>query len=351
MRALTFILALISMAWTQTPTHLIVAVDGQATLKRSHWQIENPLTFGTEVVVGDLIHLLGESAQVKVLCADLSLETLSGREFSSVGCSGEAPQLYYEGERLSRLRTSPQLNLPRVLSPRATELLTNRPTFVWQAVPNASYTARLKALPDDVVWEVQTEMNTLAYPDKPALKPGVSYVLEVAARVGDATYSSDDEELPNLGFSLLDDAKARAVREQEKIIRALPLSEEARAFALAHLYASNGLYAEAILQLESINGTKESVDYLMGKLHETIRLPLHAERYYRQSLQMAHESRDLQRQALSSLALGRLFDIQYNNVAQGAEFYENARENYKTLGDAARAESIERVLLEIRSQE
>lgn len=345
-------LLFMTSVWAQIPIHLVVDVQGQATLKRSHWQAENPLSFGTEVVLGDLLHLTKPSAQITVLCADLSLEIISGKEFSSIGCSEQHPVLYYQGDRIAPVRAPPALKLPRVLSPRATKLLSNRPMFHWEALEGASYTVRLKKLPNDLIWEIVTTTNTLPYPDEPPLEPGVSYILEVEAQVGDTTYSSSAEGLPNLGFRLLDETEKQKILSDEQKIQALPLSEMARAFVLAKLYASHELYAEASeFLLSALDNDEIALYYLLGKLHETILLPLRAESYYRDSLRLAEAAYDLEKQALSSLALAKLFDLNYNNGLQASEFYLLAQQSYLALGDDTKANGIKKILVGLGVEE
>jgi hypothetical protein len=334
------------------PIHLVVEVAGDAALKRGHWRAENRLTFGTEVALGDLIRLRDASAQVTILCADLSLAVVSGRAFGAVECPEEAPALFYRGERISPLRAGPGANLPRVLSPRATRLLSNRPTFAWQAVPGATYRVRLKRLPDETVWEVSTEASSLPYPGEAPLEPGATYLLEVEARVGDRTYRSSDEGVPGIGFGLLEVERARRVLAQAETVRSLPVSEQARDFALAHLYAGSGLYAEAIALLtapedDEMGYDEAAIAHLLGELYEAVKLPLPAEERYRDGLRLAQAANDLEAQARAYLALAALFDGAYNNVSQAADFYALARDRYAALGDAARVADLGRRLAEL----
>jgi hypothetical protein len=331
-------LLLVAAVWGQTPTHLVVDVQGQVTLKRSHWQIENPLSFGTEVALGDLLHLREPSARVMVLCADLNLEIISGQEFSSIGCSEQNPVLYYRGDRIAPVRTSPTLNLPRVLSPRATKLLGNRPTFYWEALEGSSYTVRLKKLPNDLVWETVTTDNHLPYPDKPPLEPGVSYSLEVEAKVGDTSYFSSAEGIPNLGFRLLDETLQQKVLSDEEKILGLPLSEVARAFVLAKHYAGNELYAEALEQLSiSDVASQFSLQYALGKLYDDVSLPDFAATHFANALALAVIDGNIEGEAQAHFQLARLADNVRNQVERATYHYEAAKVLYRSLGDEKHA--------------
>jgi hypothetical protein len=342
MRWFGFYLVFMTAVWAQTPIHLVVDVQGQVTLKRSHWQIENPLSFGTEVALGDLLHLLEPSAQVAVLCADLSLEIISGQEFSSIACSEQNPVLYYRGDRIAPVRAPPTLNLPRVLSPRATKLLSNRPTFHWEAIEEASYTVRLKKLPNDLVWETVTTDNYLPYPDEPPLEPDVSYILEVEARVGDTSYFSSAEGIPNLGFRVLDETGREKVLSDAEKISALPLSEMARAFVLAKHYAGNELYAESLEQLSiSDVALNFGPQYALGKLYNDVSLPDFAATHFTNALDLAVTHGNVEGEAQAHFQLARLADSVWNHIKRASYHYEAAQLLYHSLGDEKHALEVQ----------
>src|SRR5262245_27802124 len=75
--------------------HLVVAVQGELSVKREGWSDYAPARFGTVLHYGDLLRLDG-SGQATVVCADLSIASVPGG-VSGVPCKAAQSVLTYGG--------------------------------------------------------------------------------------------------------------------------------------------------------------------------------------------------------------------------------------------------------------
>jgi len=315
-----------------TESGLIVGVQGDAALKRAGWRDYAPALFGAPLRRGDLLRL-GSAGSATVACADLKLATVEGG-VSGYPCQ-TAPRtpLVYEGTLLNPTRgDNGSGDTPLVISPRKTKLLNPRPVLRWQPMPGAkSYKLSLQG----TNWTAEMSgASELPYPDSaPALQPGVTYRLVVTA--GDR--SSSEEPGAGLGFSVLGAAEAKAVKEAEAKIRALSLTETATALLIANVYATNGLYAEAVEGLERLPGPQEpAVLRLLGDLYISTGLNRLAEERYTTALARSEALSDVEGQAQAQHALGRIYEA-LGNPTEARRHLSAALALYDRLGDAKQA--------------
>ena len=315
-----------------TESGLIVGVQGDAAVKRAGWRDYAPALFGAPLRRGDLLRL-GSAGSATVACADLKLATVEGG-VSGYPCQ-TAPKtpLVYEGTLLNPTRgDGGSGDTPLVISPRKTKLLNPRPVLRWQPVPGAkTYKVSLQG----ANWATEVSgASELPYPDSaPALQPGVTYRLVVMA--GDR--SSSEEPGAGLGFSVLGAEEAKAVKEAEAKIRALGLAETATALLIANVYATNGLYAEAIEGLERLRGTQEpAVLRLLGDLYISTGLNRLAEERYAAALARSEALNDIEGQAQAQHALGRIYEA-LGNPAEARRHLSDALALYDRLGEAKKA--------------
>jgi len=315
-----------------TESGLIVGVQGDAALKRAGWRDYAPALFGAPLRRGDLLRL-GSAGSATVACADLKLATVEGG-VSGYPCQ-TAPRtpLVYEGTLLNPTRgDNGSGDTPLVISPRKTKLLNPRPVLRWQPMPGAkSYKLSLQG----TNWTAEMSgASELPYPDSaPALQPGVTYRLVVTA--GDR--SSREEPGAGLGFSVLGAAEAKAVKEAEAKIRALSLTETATALLIANVYATNGLYAEAVEGLERLPGPQEpAVLRLLGDLYISTGLNRLAEERYTTALARSEALSDVEGMAQAQHALGRIYEA-LGNPAEARRHLSDALALYDRLGDAKQA--------------
>ncbi|MBM4458485.1 MAG: tetratricopeptide repeat protein [Chloroflexi bacterium] len=316
---------------------IIVGLQGEAAMKRAGWRDYAPAMFGAAFRRGDLLRLT--AGRAVVACADLRLATVEAGVSGFPCQASQRPAIVFEGALLNPTRGDGAGDeFPRVISPRKTRLLNPRPLFRWQPVAAAkSYKVRLQG----ASWTAEAAGDALAYPDNaPALQPGVAYRLVVTA--GDR--SSNEEEGSGLGFSIIPADEARAVRDAEARIRGLGLTETPTALLIANVYATHGLYAEAIEGLERLREAQEpAVLRLLGDLYLSVGLNRQAEERYLAALAGSALAADLEGQAQAHHALGRIYDA-LGDRAAARRSLTDALARYERLGDASQAAEVKRIL-------
>jgi hypothetical protein len=329
-------------AYTQLATsdrdvHLVVVVQGELSVKRQGWSTYAPALPGTVLHYGDLLRLDG-SAQATVVCADLTIASVPGG-VSGIPCKVDRPVLVYDGSLVNPTRSIPSGDFPLIVTPRKTKLLDPHPTLRWTPIAGAtSYQVSVRG--QGVNWSTDVNSGTeIAYPaDAPALVAGATYKVIVVA----GTRSSEEETLPGLGFTLLKPEEAAVVRDAEARIHALGLPGEPTRLLLANLYASQGLYAEAIEQYEALSSTAQEPAVLrsLGDIYLTLGLNHPAEASYLQALKLSEPANDVEGQALAQHALGRIYET-IGNAGEAAQRLQKAREQYQRLGDTQTIKQID----------
>lgn len=335
---------------TTTPSdngvHLVVAVQGQLSVKRDGWSGYAPALFGTSLRHGDLLRLEG-SSQATVVCADLTLATVPSG-LGSVPCKVAKPVLAYSGSLVNPTRGDTFTDFPIVISPRKTKLLNPQPILRWTPVVGViTYTVSVRGL--NMNWSTDVISKTeFVYPDNaPALVAGATYKVTVAA----GKRSSDEESMPGLGFTLLTSDEVQAAREAEAKISALDLTEASKRFLITSLYATQGLNAEAIEQLEELSSTlkEPAVTRSLGDLYLKIGLNRLAEEHYLRSLELSQEANDVEGQALAQNALGLIYEA-LGNKGEAVQRLQMAMQLYRKLGDSRTVKRIQERLAGLQRQ-
>lgn len=335
----------LSPSQTELGLNFIISADGEVQLKRNGWTGFHPTSFGAVLHHGDQLQAAAD-AKIVVLCENLTTWTVPGglRSGLSNGCPQVSEPALVSGEGLiANTRGGTDPLIPYIISPRATKILDPMPVLRWNAVPGAkTYTVRIS----ETNWLEQVEATELQYPGTPALQPARVYLLVVESENGK---SSKDEGLPGLGFSLLAEEEASRIREDVTRIRALNLSEDATAFALAQLYAGHQLYAEAIELLEESTATNDqatNVHRALGQLYQQVGLLMQAEYHYRLAVGIAEEVGDVESAAEAQAKLGEVY-LALGNTSEASRWLAEAQAGYESLGDAQRASQIAAQLAEI----
>jgi hypothetical protein len=328
-------------AESESALNVIVALQGQVSLKRSGWGNYAPAVFGTPLRRGDLLRV-GESSQAKVVCSGLTVSDIA-RGISGVPCAGAKPLLRYRGDLVISTRGYGSVSFPVVISPRKTRLLNPHPSLRWTPVDGArSYTVIVRG--NDLNWSTEVRAKTgLDYPENaPALKAGSAYKLIVIANSG---RQSDEEAEPGLGFSVLTPDEAKEVVRDEQKIRQLGLPDEPTRLLVVYLYVARGLNAEAIDKLEGMSQLLQEPGpaRLLGDLYLAVGLSRAAERRYLLALELSKKANDVEGQALGHEALGRIYEA-LGNKDHVARHLKSALEFYKKLGDQRSVEQIEKRL-------
>jgi hypothetical protein len=289
---------------------------------------------------------LTSGAKAVVLCDNLAAWTVPSGAPSGLsnGCPQVSePALVRSAGLIGNTRGSADPLIPYIVSPRATKLLKPTPTLRWNSVPGAkSYTIRISGTD----WQDQTHSTEFVYPGNPPLQPGLDYLLVVEADNGK---SSKDEGLPGLGFSLLPDEEVQRVSAHAAKIQGLNLSESANTFALAQMYSSHNLDAEAIEMLEELTQQDHqtaSVYRALGELYQQVGLLAMAESSHIHALEVAKSVGEVESIAAAQTGLGEVY-MALGNKNEAIRWFTEARAGYESLGDLQRANQIGERLQEL----
>jgi hypothetical protein len=323
---------------TSSGLNLIIVADGEVLLQRANWTTFHPTSFGAVLYRGDQLQPTA-NAKIVVLCEDLTTWTVpSGlRSGLSNGCSqSPEPALVSSRSLIANTRGETDPFIPYIISPRATKLLDAVPVLRWNEVHNAqSYTVRLSGTD----WQETVTGTEITYLGDEPLQAGETYLLIVEADNGK---SSKEEGLPGLGFSLLDEETAQRVRADAETATKLEISEEAKTFVLAQIYAGHSLYAEAIEALEGLveSGTRNANVYRsLGGFYRDVGLLGLAEKNYSEASSLAGSNGDIETFAAAQASLAEVYLAQ-GRKGEAIGPFEKAKEGYETLGDTARASQI-----------
>ncbi len=317
--------------------NLVVSVKGQLEVKRKGWSQFAPALFGTSLRRGDLLRLGGGSSEAKVVCSGLTVHDVSSG-VGGVPCVAARPVLRYHDDSTISPRGYESVSFPMVISPRKTKLLNPRPTLRWSPVEGVTrYRVIVRGI--DVVWSGDVGSTKLVYPDTaPSLDPRNSYKLIVIAN----GRQSDEESAPGLGFRVVEPREAKEIREEEKKIRELGLSDMATQFLVVHLYATHGLNAEAIEQLEGLSkGLDEPAAVrMLGDLYVAVGLCRQAEGRYLLALELSKKANDEEGEALAHKALGAIYES-LGNRDHVVQHFKSAVELFNRLGAREAVTEIE----------
>lgn len=283
---------------------------------------------------------LEPSARATIVCGDGSKHDLMPG-FQGVPCKvpcmPEICGIRLDGGtiRLTRGGDTDNSPFPIIISPRRGFVLDTRPGIRWSAIAGANddviYTVKLYGENQRLMWSREVVGKTeLEYPkDAPALAPGAVYLVLVSADRA----NSDQEDVPDRGFTVLTVDEAKALDDRVRQIQKLELPEPQTRFLIATLYATRELYAEAIDILESSGSLKgAAASRTLGDLYLAVGLNREAEWRYLKGLSLLPEN-ELEDRALGLSGLV----LAYQNLAdfdQAIARLAEAIDAYKKLGDS-----------------
>lgn len=325
------------------PTALIFIseIKGDVRLKRSQWNGYQKANFGDLLNPSDQLQL-SAGASATVMCNNLSVWVVPAGKVSPVSdaCGSGMSILTRPNSR----RTVPRaLNetIPYIISPRNTVLLTNRPILRWNAVPGATrYKVRVQDAGLTLDWQTETSNTQIEYPGEPPLQPDSYYLLIVETDKGD---SSEEEQGNDLSFTLLDAQKTESVEREVAQLKQQQLTQDTEGLALAYLYQSYDLKAEAIELLEGLvkRGSETAAVYqLLGDLYLQVGLNQQAKSPYLQALEIAQRTEDLEGQAEAEFGLGQV-EYGLGKKNETIEWLTQAQTNYQKLGDRSKVEEVQ----------
>jgi hypothetical protein len=304
---------------------------GSVELKRSHWLWYRRINAPESLNPNDLIRVTQRNS-AKIRCSDWKERIIptGSTRVSDICPSVNRPRLRYRGSNIIAPRGGRDLLIPFLITPRRTAILDDKPLLSWNAVPNATwYTVRLHG-ESGIIWETEVSRNQVIYPGKPPLEQGENYSIVVEANTGT---SSSAENIPKLGFSLLEEDAAQEVKDAARKLTEAELPDETKALELAHLYRSYNLMADAIEVLEAFvnQGKSTTAIYdLLGECYWKIGLTLHTRDAYRQVIELAVEPEDIEYQAKAQRALGEIY-VRLEQFEQAVSLLQEARMAYVEL--------------------
>jgi len=331
-----------------TGLNLLLTTVGEVRLKRKGWADYHPASIGTVLYHGDQLQL-AETAQAIVLCDDLKPWPVPPGAISGLANGCELSQIpFLQTQAISSntyLENDP--TKPYVISPRATQLLTDTPRLRWNPVPNTTYyTATL--IGDELTWQrVVTQAETI-YDGETPLEPEVTYFLQVETTNNRLTTTFST--LPkHLGFQRTSDETAEQITQQ---VASLPVSDEIKPLAVIYLYRSYGLFAEAIELLQPIATSAENplIHLLLAELYHQVDLFDLAVNSYQTTLQLAVLHNDLEAEALAQIGLATLYQ-QGRQTQQAVVLLNRAKRIYQFLGDIQQQQRLDIELDRIRNEE
>jgi Tetratricopeptide repeat len=325
--------------WAETSTegvNFIVQLSGDVRLKRSGWSGYQKVSAYASLGGEDRLQL-GAKASATVLCSNFKRWEVPSGKVSRIaeGCPPGVATLVSANRILTPTRSSN--DIPYVLSPRHTAILTPLPLLQWHPVPGVKrYIVEVRGM--GIRWEVQTVRAELVYAGSP-LKPG-SYKVLVTADNG--VFLRSDKPI---SFRLLSDREVEQIKVEVENLQNQLLNGEAKTIALAYLYGGHNLNALAIETLEGLvqqgGNPTASVYQLLGEIYQRIGLPdLARERF---STALAKVEDNLDGQARIQASLGEI-DTILNRLDEARRWYRQAQASYRALGDEARVKELQQKL-------
>ena len=258
-------------------------------------------------------------------------------------------------------------SIPYLISPRHSLILSNTPTFRWNAVADATeYTVELRSS-NNVIWKTQVKDTQIVYSGNPPLESGVFYSLNIQANTGQ---SSQQDGASNLEFIILRPAQAQIIKAEATKIEQEELSPLVKGLLLAELYSnyilpasslsaynltpatarSYNLTVEAISTLENLTKQQENsplVYRLLGELYWQSGLAQIATQNYLKAIELANSPEFLEEKTLAQFGLAEVYAAT-DDVKQAALWYQQAKKGYIDLGDTRRANFLERRLEDLK---
>lgn len=237
-------------------------------------------------------------------------------------------------------------DIPYLITPRKTAVLSSTPSFQWNAVATASsYTVTLWG-PDGILWETIARTNRIDYPAFPPLEPGTNYALTVKTEHqqgnnGPVAVASTDEGVPGLGFSVLTETDTVQLARQLEAI-ASDLDPVVAGLERARIYREYALMGEAIRLLESLRvDAPDSIEChrLLGELYLQISLNRRARSMFTRSRSLATEAGDLAEQADASVFLAHIA-LSDRDSETAIQLLTEAQTLYSTVNNPSKRDAV-----------
>ncbi|MDM8518483.1 tetratricopeptide repeat protein [Anaerolineales bacterium HSG6] len=329
--------------------NLLLAAQGEVLLKRQGWLDYHPVSAGTVLHHGDQLQL-ADTTQAIVLCDNLKAWPVPPGAISGLanGCEQSQKPLLRTPEISRATYLEHEANQPYIISPRATQLLTDSPQLHWNPVSNTThYTVSLIA-DEAVTWQAVVTQPSAQYDGDP-LESGGSYMVMVETDNMLTSTSLQPVPLDTIGFQRVDEETAKQI---EKELASLAVSDEVKPLASAYIYRSHGLFAESIEILHPLAMSHERplLHLLLADLYHQVGLFDLVTASYQTALTLAETQGDIEGQALVHLGLAELYQ-QTNRTVLAVDRLNRAMGIYQTLGDEHQQQLIEQTLIQLQRGE
>jgi hypothetical protein len=329
--------------------NILIINKGEVKVKKENWKAFQKASTGSLLRPNDYLQM-GSSASAFLLCSNTKRwQPTAGKQFRvSEGCPrGTASRPRTVDRAQTRAGNEP---IPYVISPRNTELLSDRPLLKWNPVNGATrYQVQLEG--GGLDWKTETKETQVLYGGQEPLKSGVKYLLKVTTTT-DKKVSSLDEVGANLMFGVMATEKAKVVEEEATNLKKQGLSPEAETLALAYLYEGNDLKAEAIALLQSLSQQKSQnrvVYSLLGDLLLQTGLNQQAKQAYEQALSLAQKSGDREGEAESQSGLGEA-SFGLGKKEEALSWLKKAQASFGVLGDESQVQLLAQRIKKIQKR-
>jgi len=293
------------------PVHAILEVKGKVVVNNKNWEKPQTAFVGLSLNSDDTLDIPAK-ASVKIYCSDLSIWIVKpGKYRASQGCPSSKAVIRLPNSNNDTLRpvgkTEAALaKLPYLITPRKTDIISDRPQIRWNAVPGAAYYT-VKIETDGFSWTNKTNENKIIYSGDRPLQADTRYWVTVTTNQG--LSSQQDTEV---GFNVSDEQTKKIILDAIEKIQKQPLSPTERELVLAYLYRSYELYGDAINVLEDLvnQGKKEiSVYQLLGDTYLEVGLPQLAKNTYQKGLELAIKTQNIPAQTSIKKMLKQVNDL------------------------------------------
>ena len=291
------------------PVHAILEAKGKVLVNNKNWKKPQTAFVGLSLNSDDTLDIPAK-ASVKIYCSDLSIWIVKpGKYKVSQGCPSGKTVILLPNSNNRTLRpigkTEAALaKLPYVITPRETDIISDRPQIRWNAVRGVvNYTVKI----DDINWEKKTDKTEIIYDGDRPLQPETRYWVTVTTDQG--LSSQQDTEV---GFNVSDEQTKKIILDAVEKIQKQPLSPTERGLVLAYLYRSYELYGDAINILEDLvnQGNKEITVYqLLGDTYLEVGLPQLAKNTYQKGLELAIKTQNIPAQTTIKKMLKQVNDL------------------------------------------
>ena len=319
-------------------------LTGIVELRRGRSEFRRINSIGYELKPDDLLKLSSE-ARATIQCRNSTMNVPRvPKSVRNICLESHTTQFSFDGRgnrSLSDLDVIPggsDPQIPYVISPRKTWLLSNQPTLRWNSVPGTTrYVLQIEGKGVNWKQEVDGTQTQFVYPGDQPLMAAENYTLTVEA-INDETGESVEDI--GLEFSLLSPEYAQSLQQTIQPITKQNLPKESEVVALVNIYLQEDyeLFAEAIEQLEMLvddDSQTSTVYNNLGALYGHVGLNLLAEDRYLKAEELASKAENLDGQVTAQVGLGKVYVVM-ENLPEAIQWLDKAVVGYEQMEDSQR---------------